>query len=250
MRTLRTGHDWLDGLIPDGLPYPSSTLISGPGGTGKPLVEFAFVASWLKAGGSVISIPVQYPRMELLKAAMKKLYGLDLEDYPGKVAYIQFDPHMHDFEAEAENFFRANLLVPETWDRVVLAADRVLEKHDPGTLVFASALNLLLFSPTYQDGTIENLERILRRDKDRSYILSASTSAFADKIKIWEEAADNLMVTRMEEPMKLFFRIERMKETRFSSAEMNVPISKQMLLEIKGLAEATRNRMIPEIMKI
>lgn len=51
MKTLDLKQEWLRKLLPEGFPYPSSTLISGPGGTGKPLVVFAFVASWLKAGG-------------------------------------------------------------------------------------------------------------------------------------------------------------------------------------------------------
>jgi len=250
MKTIKIEYDWLRKLIPEGFPYPSSTLISGPGGTGKPLVEFAFVASWLKEEGSVISIPLQYPRMEFLKTAMKKLYHIDLKDYKKKVSYIQFDPHMDSYEEKGDNLFRANLLKPEIWDQAVSAADHIIEKSDLGTLVFASALNLLLFSPTYKKGSIENLKQILKDDKSKSYIFSVSTSAFADEIKIWEEASDNLMYTRMEEPMKLFFKIDKMKETHFSTEEINVPISREMLLEIKDLAEATRKRIIPDIMKI
>jgi len=52
MDTLKLEEEWLQKILPEGLVYPSSTLISGPGGSGKPLVEYAFVASWLKAGGS------------------------------------------------------------------------------------------------------------------------------------------------------------------------------------------------------
>jgi len=55
-------------------------------------VEFAFVAAWLKAGGSLIGTPLQYPTGEMVKTAMKKLYNLDLKDYQGKIVFIQFDP--------------------------------------------------------------------------------------------------------------------------------------------------------------
>ena len=92
MKTIKIEYDWLRKLIPEGFPYPSSTLISGPGGTGKPLVEFAFVASWLKEEGSVISIPLQYPRMEFLKTAMKKLYHIDLKDYKKKYPIFNLIP--------------------------------------------------------------------------------------------------------------------------------------------------------------
>ncbi len=50
MGRLRTNFKWLDDLLPEGILVPSSTLICGPGGTGKPLVEFAFVDAWLRAG--------------------------------------------------------------------------------------------------------------------------------------------------------------------------------------------------------
>ena len=92
MNSIKIEYDWLKKLLPEGFPYPTSTLISGPGGTGKPLVEFAFVASWLKFGGSIAGIPLQYPTMELVKTAMDKLYNLDLKNYLRKVVFIQFAP--------------------------------------------------------------------------------------------------------------------------------------------------------------
>ena len=77
MTNLRTNIPWLEELLPEGIIIPSSTLISGPGKTGKPLVEFAFVDAWLKAGGSLIGVPLQYPSGELVRIAMQKLYGTD-----------------------------------------------------------------------------------------------------------------------------------------------------------------------------
>ena len=41
-----------------------------------------------------------------------------------------------------------------------------------------------------------------------------------------------------------------MKDVQFSREETEVPISKQMLEEIKKVAEATRKKRIPEIRKI
>jgi KaiC/GvpD/RAD55 family RecA-like ATPase len=63
MNRLRLHEPWLNEVLPQGLPYPSSTLISGPGGSGKPLIGFAFVYDWLTAGGNVIFMPLQYPNM-------------------------------------------------------------------------------------------------------------------------------------------------------------------------------------------
>lgn len=250
METIKIKDDWLKKLLPEGFPYPSSTLISGPGGTGKPLVEFAFVSSWLESGGSLIGIPLQYPTMEFVKTTMNKLYNIDLENYQRKIVMIQFDPHIDEYENIGNNILKANLVKPEIWNKVIEIADSMIEKTNLGTMVFGTALNLLLFSPTYKNDVIRNLEDIIKNDKSRTYIFSVSTSAFADEIKLWEKVADNLMFTRMEKPMRLFFKISKMKEVSFSKEEVNVPISQEAFMEIKDIAEVTRKRIIPEMMKI
>lgn len=76
--TISLEHDWLRKTHPNGLPYPTSTIISGPSGLGRPLVEFAFIASWLRAGGSIIGIPLQYPSIDFVKNAMHKLFNIDI----------------------------------------------------------------------------------------------------------------------------------------------------------------------------
>ncbi len=65
-----------------------------------------------------------------------------------------------------------------------------------------------------------------------------------------EYASDSLMFTRMEKPMKLFFNIERMTSIKFSDKEVNVPISKGILKEIKDVAEGSRKRILPKLKKI
>jgi len=113
MTKLKTNINWLDGLLPEGIWEPSSTLISGPGRTGKPLVEFAFVAAWLKAGGSLIGIPLQYPSGELVRMAMNKLYNMDLKNYHGKIVYIQFDPSAAHCEQIKDDTLKTNLVKPD-----------------------------------------------------------------------------------------------------------------------------------------
>ena len=81
MERLKLSQNWLNDLIPRGLAYPSSTLISGPGGSGKPLVGFGIVYDWLKAGGNVIFVPLQYPKMDFVGTSLKKLHDVDVTDY-------------------------------------------------------------------------------------------------------------------------------------------------------------------------
>jgi KaiC/GvpD/RAD55 family RecA-like ATPase len=250
MTNLKTNIPWFEELLPEGIVVPSSTLISGPGGTGKPLVEFAFVDAWLKAGGSLIGLPLQYPSGELVRAAMLKLYGTDLNNYKGKIAFIQFDPFANDCVKIKEDTLQANVVKPELWDKAIEMAEDIVEKTELGTMVFGSALNLLLFSKTYGEAILEKLKNALQNDKSRTYAFAVSTTALADKIKILEDVADNLMFTRMEKPMKLFLKIERMKNVEFIKEEKEVPISEALLKEINEIAEATRKTRIPEIMKI
>jgi len=244
---LKINVKWLDELMPEGLLIPSSTLISGPGGTGKPLVAFAFVAAWLKAGGSLISIPLQYPGGELLITAMKKLYNVDLTDYHRKIVYVQFDINTGDCVKTSSNTLSANLLKPEVWDQTINLAESMLDKTSPGTMIFGSALNLLLFSKTYKVSMLNKIKDALQNDKSRTYAFALSNSTFADEIKILENAADNLVLTRMGNPMKLFLKIERMKKVGFSGKEREVPIPEEMLREIKEIAEITRKTKMPEI---
>jgi len=250
MSVLKIKYEWLAKLLPEGFPYPSSTLISGPGGTGKPLVEFAFVAAWLEAGGSVIGIPLQYPTAEFVGTSMNKLYNINLDNYRGKISFIQFDPTSDRWEKMGNDALKANLLKPEVWDEAIGEAEKMVERGGLGTMVFGSALNLLLFSPTYKNSILGELKEIIKRERSKTYIFSVSTSAFADEIKIWEEAADNLMFTRIEKPMRLFFRVSKVKGAGFSKEEMEVPVSKETLKEIREVAETTRRRTIPQIMNI
>jgi len=250
MTKLKTNIKWLDGLLPEGIWVPSSTLISGPGGTGKPLVEFAFVADWLKAGGSLIGIPLQYPTGEMVKTAMKKLYNLDLKDYQGKIVFIQFDPSAVSCKRIKDDTLKANLVNPEIWDEAIEKAEDMLEKTDLGTMVFGSALNLLLFSKTYKNSMLNKLKEVIQKDKSKTYSFAVSTSALADEIKVLEDVADNLIFTRMEKHMKLFLKITRMKGVEFSGEETEVPIPEETLKEINEIAEATRKTRIPEIQKI
>jgi hypothetical protein len=42
MKNLKINISWLEELLPEGMMIPSSTMISGPGGTGKPPCRTSF----------------------------------------------------------------------------------------------------------------------------------------------------------------------------------------------------------------
>ncbi len=251
MKTLKTGVAWLDRLLPEGLPLNTSTLLTGPGGSGKPLIGDNFVAAWLRAGGSAVFMSLQYPSTDFISESLKTVAGLDLQAYQDKVAFISLDASLEGMEAPQGNIIKANVVKPDVWDAALEQACSMVPAGGPGIMVFGSALNLLLFSPTYEDAILEKMETVLRDDKRYTYVFSVSTTAKKEKIARMEAIADNLITTRSEkEPFRLYMRVVRMKGVPFLDEEIQVPIPPKSLAHVKEIAEHSRKRVIPQISRI
>ncbi len=251
METLKTNIDWLDKLIPKGLPIKSTTIITGPGGSGKPLIGETFVSSWLKNGGSVIFMSLQYPNTEFVTESIKQVTGLDLQKYKEKTIFLQLDTEISDYKEVNEQLIHANLVKPDIWEKVLNIAAEKLPDEGPGILIFCSALNLLLFSPTYGDAIFDKIKEAIVTNSDKTFIISVSTSAKVNEIKQLEEMADNLILsTSKKKPFRLYMKIIRMKGVDFSSDEMQVPISPETLMHMKGMANHSKVKVIPAILKI
>jgi KaiC/GvpD/RAD55 family RecA-like ATPase len=251
MQTLKIGVDWLDALLPEGLPLHTSTLLSGPGGSGKPLIGDNFAAAWLRAGGSAVSMALQYPSTDFIRESLKIITGLQLEEYRQRVVFLSLDAASDGMTEPEGNIIRANLIKPDVWDAAIKRTWDMLPHDDPGILVFGSALNLLLFSPTYGEAILKKMETVLQDDKSRSYIFSVSTTAKKKEIDRLEAVADNLIMTRGEEqPFRLYMQIVRMKDVPFLGEEIQVPIPPGSLAHIKEIAEHSRKRVIPQISRI
>jgi hypothetical protein len=119
VRVLHIQQEWFDRLLPDGLPIPSSTLLSGPGGSGKPLIGNVIAAAWLRQGGSVIFMSLQYPDHSFIKAGLSKVAHLDLDEYKERVVFIELDATIDTMTEPDDNRFRANIVKPEVWDRAI-----------------------------------------------------------------------------------------------------------------------------------
>ncbi|HEY84499.1 MAG TPA: hypothetical protein G4N96_05220 [Chloroflexi bacterium] len=251
MQTIHTGFAWFDKLIPNGFPTRTSTLIGGPGGSGKPLVGDTIVSAWLRQGGSVVFMSLQYPRRDFIFASLKAVAQLDLADYAEHTAFIELDARIEGMETPVGNGFKANLVKPHIWGKAIEQACAMLPDEGPGVLVFGSALNLLLFSPTYSAETLEEIRRTLAEDKRRTYIFSVSDKPKAKEISRLEEAADNVMIShKAQDAFILFMSIKRMKGVPFVSDEVEVPIPPEALQEMKEIAHHSRQRVIPLISKI
>ncbi len=250
MQALRIPYEWAQTLFPSGLSYPGSIVISGRGGSGKPLVQLAFVAQWIKNGGKAIGIPLQYPDASFLKNSIYKLYNLDLDQYKEQNRYIRFEPEMEGLEKIGQDEYRANLLIPEVWDQVIEQARQELDTPRDNLLVYGSALNLLLFAPKYQDTVVDKMSRMLRNTDGATYMFTVSNNVLAQKIEYWEEAADHLLFTRMNENKELFIYATKIDNQQVRTSQPQIPIQAQTLDEIRQIAEKNRKSLIPKLKKL
>lgn len=250
MRTLKAGISWIDDIIPEGLPLKSTTVITGPGGSGKPLIGETFVTAWLKKGGSVIFMSLQYPGSEFIAESIKSVTGLDINDYKEKTIFLQLDTGISEYQEVNKSLILANLVKPEVWEKALNLASTKLPDEGPGILIFASALNLLLFSPTYGDAIFEQIKSTIVSNTSKTYIFSVSTSAKAEEISQLEKMADNLFLSRSEKhPFQLFMKILKMRDIPYVSDEVQVPIPPPILDHIKKMADHSRNKVLPAILK-
>lgn len=250
MKTLFTQQAWFDRLMPQGLPIPSSTLLSGPGGSGKPLIGDVIVAAWLRQGGSVIFMSLQYPDHSFITAGLESVAQLDLNDYRDRAVFIELDATLGGMTGPVGNRFSANVVKTQVWNSALERAYTMVPDEGPGILIFVSALNLLLFSPTYGKEILEKMKVTAQGKKQHSYLFSASTTAKVEEIAELEAVVDNLIMTHStKQPFKLYLQIERMKETPFLRDEIQVPLSEKVLTGVKEVAEHSRKRVIPLISK-
>jgi KaiC/GvpD/RAD55 family RecA-like ATPase len=251
VENLKIEAEWLKALLPEGLPRRTSTLLSGPGGTGKPLIGDQFVASWLREGGSVVFMSLQYPTTAFIYESLKTITGLNIEDYLDRIVFLSLDVDQEGMAEPDGNIIRVNLVKPDVMNAAIEKACTMLGVDDSEILIFGSALNLLLFSPTYEKEITQKIESFLRDDKRRTYIFSVSTTAKAETIAEFEKLADNLVMTRSEgEPFKLYMRFVRVKGSVFKKDEIQVPISASALKHMKEIADHSRKRIIPQISRI
>jgi KaiC/GvpD/RAD55 family RecA-like ATPase len=251
MANIQIEQEWLKNLIPEGIPTCTSTLITGPGGSGKPLIGNVIAATWIRHGGSVVFMSLQYPNNEFIVSGIQKVAQLELSEYKERSVFIELDAASKGSSRVTSRRLKANLVIPDIWDSAIEQACSMVPDDGPGTMVFGSALNLLLFSPTYGTEILERMKKTIRDDKRRTYLFSVSTTAKADMIAELETNADNLILSRStRDPFRLFMRIERMKGTKFVADEVEIPFIMETLEEVKEIAEHTRQRVIPLVSKI
>jgi KaiC/GvpD/RAD55 family RecA-like ATPase len=253
-RRFISGFAWFDALVPKGLLVPSSILLSGPSGTGKPFVGLALAASWLRQGGRVIFVPMHYAHQTLYHSGLRDLLDTDLSDFAGSHIFVLFDSELdaHEpvVEAAGEGAIRANLVNPRAWREALAVASAALDEGGP-TLVFASALNLLLFSQTYGAQMFETLLETVRDCRDWTYLLAMSSSILLKREIVLEQAADHLFVMeRVPGQRSVHLRAARVRDAASAGEAVPVPVPPDFLEDLKNEAVASRRMLIPAVSRV
>ena len=251
MDTLKIHAPWMAEILPQGWPIGTSALITGPGGSGKPLIGNSVVSSWLREGGSVVFMSLQYPSSDFIWEGLRQVADLDLEEFQGRFSIIELDAELEGMEVVSNHRVRANLVKPAVWDAALEAALACLPKDGPGVLVSGSALNLLLFSPTYGKKILAKIKDTMGQGSSLTSLFSVSSSAKKEMIAELEKAADNLLEAHStRDPFRLFLEVKRMADVSFEKGEVEVPISQETLEEVKAIADHSRKKVIPLISTI
>ncbi|MGB9678498.1 MAG: ATPase domain-containing protein [Thermoanaerobacteraceae bacterium] len=244
--------EWMKDLFYEGWVYEKPLLVSGPGGSGKPLIGNFFADEWLKKGGNVIFMTAS-TTIETHKEMMKHL-GCDLEKYEEekRLFYIELAPQIENIEEVSENSIRANYVKPDVWDKALdLAKDRIKKENSLNTLVTSASLNLLFFSKTYGEKMYEKLKHLVRNeDKNYFYVLTLNSDAYKDWARTLEEDSYNLLMSGMNKEMKLTLKVVKMHQVKYKEEEIVVPLTQDIIMEIKKEAESGRTNLIPAIKKL
>ncbi|MCK4489560.1 MAG: hypothetical protein KAU23_04830 [Anaerolineales bacterium] len=227
----------LKNILLEGLPIPSSTVFTGPAGSGKPIIALAIISSWLKNGGSVVAAPLQFPNQEFISGILKDFYGTGIQNYEQNFVYVQFDTNVDSVETVNQNQMKANLVKPENWDRMIAEAKKMTKKSDLGLMLFSTALNLPLFSPTYSDRLMDKIQQMFDA-REMTYVFCVSTSMLKKKaVEVGEMADNQIEVWFSERAKNLLLKVKKMKDVAYLKDEIEAPFTQAKLEETEKISK-------------
>jgi len=202
--------------------------------------------AWLKQGGTLVHLLINFDHQYADK--LLGHFSNNLNKYKKQIVYIEFDPLMQGVGKKESNFLRANLLNPENLDQALNEAKTILSKYADDSLIYGSALNMLLFSKTYNTKIHKKL--LNKIDNGDNCLFTIANNTFEKQISKWEKTAHNLTYSHSNGKNHLGFKIVRMDDVLFKKDEVEIPLSEEEMSSIRLEANKARKHLIPVIKEI
>jgi hypothetical protein len=94
------------------------------------------------------------------------------------------------------------------------------------------------------------IKGMLASPRHLTMIFTVSNNVLSDHVKVWEDAADNLMMTTLDKEKTLRLEVIRTSSVAFEEGETVIPIDKDVLETIAKTAAATRTKNIQAIKSV
>lgn len=245
-KTLKLKQDWLNDFIPEDIRIPSTTVVTGPAGAAKEILGSMIAASWLNLGGSLIHVLTNFKRDHAER--LFSYSNVNSGKTKGKIVYINFDPKINNYKQTSDDEFRANLLKPETFNKVLKKSEEILSDSNNDILTYMTALNMLLYSKTYKNDILTKYHSLI--NSESNYLFTFSENIFADDMNKIKEKADNVFYVHGTGIMHLSLKLQKINGNNISINEIETPITEEQinkhLLEIQN----RRQELIPIIKRI
>jgi len=246
LKSLKITQNWLHDFIPENIIIPSTTVVTGPAGAAKGILGSMIAAAWLKQGGSLIHVLTNFNRDHAER--LLSYFNVNATETRKKIIYVNFDPKIKNYKQTSDDEFRANLLKPEIFNKVLNKSNEILSNSNTDILTYMTALNMLLFSKMYIKDVLATYHAKI--NKNSFNLFTFSDNVFAEEMHEIREKADNIFYVHGTGIMHLSMKLLKLNGNKISKNEIDTPFTEEQinrhLLEIQD----HRQELVPIIKKI
>ena len=238
MKSFGTGVPEIDKHLPEGIPYPSFTVVTGPGASGKPLFALYILQGWLESGGKAVYVATS-TSPDFARQSVKLLGGdLTAFERAGQLGYVDF-AKVEGIRDVSDNVIQVNLSRPEMLRRGLEEMATRLGTDMESALKLIPAVNLFFMFKGKREEFFDNLMDLIEQG---TWLMTVNAEAFRKVADRLENRADNLIYTDMTPDNHIRARIVR-AAVDFDGGEFVLPVSPDVLEAIKQEAEERRKQI-------
>ncbi len=238
MMNLPIGVPEIDRHLPKGLPYPTLTVVTGPGASGKPLMAQYLLSAWLRSGKKSIYVATS-TSPEFARTSMSIL-GVDLKPFEeqGQLGFVDF-AKVPQIEEIAANAIRIDMSKPEMLRLGLETMAARLGTTLKEAMTVIPAANLFFMFPAAREQFMQTIFDLV---KTGTWVLTINAEAFRKMAQKLQEKADNLIYTDMTAENQIRARIMR-SPAPFDDADFLLPVNNEVLEAIKKEADSRRKQI-------